>query len=112
MKGNFTKIDQGDQAARVAVGMGAGVEKIEVRLEVEQVTGDGVRPLTEEFHQAQGDKMPGMAVSMGLGGSVAMAAGEKALSEKLGGFDAAVENLADHLAESTVKFYQRRGWKP
>jgi hypothetical protein len=117
IKGRFTLIDQGDQAARVTVGMGAGVEKLEAELEVYQITADGVRILSEETAEAHGDKMPGMAVGVGAGAatgsvasSIALGAAEKAVAESLGGLEAAADDMAEHLAESTVDFYRKRGW--
>jgi hypothetical protein len=118
IKGRFTLIDQGDQAARVTVGMGAGLEKLEAELDVYQVTVDGMRILSEETAEAHGDKMPGMAVGVGAGAatgsvatSVAMGAAEKAIAESLGGLDAAADDMAEQLVESTVDFYRKRGWR-
>jgi hypothetical protein len=118
IKGRFTLIDQGDQAARVTVGMGAGIEKLEAELEVYQITADGVRILSEETAEAHGDKMPGMVVGVGAGAatgsvasSVALGAAEKAVTESLGGLEAAADDMAEHLVESTVDFYRKRGWR-
>jgi hypothetical protein len=118
IKGRFTLIDQGDQASRVTVGMGAGVERLEAELDVHQVTADGVRILSEETAEAIGDKMPGMAVGVGAGAatgsvvtSVAVGAAEKAITESLGGLDAAADDMAEQLVESTVDFYRKRGWR-
>lgn len=118
MKGQFVEINEGDQMARVTVGFGAGTEELRVRIQVYQVGAHGgLRRIRESFGEAHGDKMPGMAVPVGVGaaaGNVVVSAGVSAgmnvVSELNSGMDSAAENLAEQFVERAKTVYGDQGW--
>lgn len=117
-KGQFIEINEGDQMARVTVGFGAGTEDLSVRIQLYHVDASGgLRRIRESIGEAHGDKMPGMAVPVGVGAaagtvvvSAAVSGGLNVLSEMSTGLDEAAQNLAEQLAERAEKVYKDRGW--
>jgi hypothetical protein len=118
VKGQFLTIEEGDRAARMLIGFGMGAEKLQIRVQVYQVTERGLRRLAESEGEAHGDKMPGMAVPMGAGAamgkvarSAAISGGMNVIQEVKAGLDAAAKNMAKELADRAVSFYTRQGWR-
>lgn len=118
VKGQFLTIEEGDQTARMLIGFGVGAEKIRVRVQVYQATGQGLRRLVESEGEAHGNRMPGMAVPVGAGAAMGRAATSAAISggmnvvqEVTGGIDATVQDLAEELADRAASFYTRQGWR-
>jgi hypothetical protein len=117
IKGQFLTINEGDQAARVSVGFGAGTEELRVQAQVYVQTENGPRQLRQSFGEAHGDKMPGMAVPVGAGAAAGRAAssavisgGMNAASELTGGLEEDTDNLAKDFADRAAAFYSERGW--
>ena len=52
----------------------AGAREVRVRVQVYQRTEDGLRRLQEGVAEAKGDKTPGMAIPVGVGGAAGRAA--------------------------------------
>lgn len=118
VKGQFVSIDEGDRSKRMVIGFGAGAEKLQTQIQVYQVSETGLRRLRETTGTAHGDRMPGMAVPVGVGAaagavarSVVISGGMNIVQEVKGGLDAATENLAEQFAERAETFYQERGWR-
>ncbi len=118
LKGQFVTVDEGDQMARVIIGFGAGSTEIYARAQVYQQTASGLRPISEGDISAEGNSMPGMLVPVAGGAaagsaltSAAISGGMATLREIGGPLAADLENIAEELADRTVAFYERRGWR-
>jgi hypothetical protein len=65
--GQFLAVDQGSEAKRVAIGLGAGRSDVRVQAQVFEVTPHGQRLAEEIEVDARSGLPPGMAETMGLG---------------------------------------------
>jgi hypothetical protein len=117
VKGHFVVIDEGNRAARMVVGFGAGAREVRVRVQVYQRTGHGLRPLQSGVAEATGDRMPGMAVPVGVGAAAGRAAtsavvsgGLNVASEATGALDADLDRLATRIADEGLAFYKLQQW--
>lgn len=117
VKGHFVVVDEGDRTKRMVVGLGAGAREVRVRVQVHQRTEGGLRRIQEGVAGAQGDKMPGMAIPVGVGAAAGRAAtsavvsgGLNVASEVTGKLDADLERLAGEIADEARVFYRRQGW--
>jgi len=115
-KGQFVTINEGDEMERVVIGFGLGSEKIQVRVQVYQMTESGLRRISEVEGEAHGRKTPGVAGPAGIAGATGMVAGVvisggmNIVSEAKGPMAEAVKNLAKKFADRAVKGYKRQGW--
>ena len=115
-KGQFVSIEKGSRGQRVLIGFGAGKEKINVRVQMYQVTPQGPRPLSEGTAQAEGGKTPGMAtsavVTVATGNPVGLIIGGLLNIKREAGdpLKDDIKRLAKELAKRAEAFYKRRGW--
>ena len=118
VKGQFLSIDEGNRAARVIIGLGAGRSDIQVQVQLYQVL-HGDKKLVDRLRaEAKSGRKPGMAEMAGIGGllghvlvSSAVSGGLSAASEKFrANVDALAETLAGKIADQILAFYKRRGW--
>ena len=115
-KGQFVSIEKGSRGQRVLIGFGAGKEKINVQVQVYQVTQQGPRLLSEIVSEAEGGKMPGMAtsaaVTVATGNPVGLVIGGLLNVKREAGdpLKDGIKRVAKELADRAEKFYKRQGW--
>lgn len=114
IRGAFVEIDKGNMALRVLIGFGAGSNDLQTHFDVYQLTDNGRTQLGTAGIKAAGGHMPGMLLSMGIGGVVkglavggTLAAGKEFTSESLGG---AAERTAKEFIKTVKPDLARRGW--
>ncbi len=116
--GEFVSIDEGNRAARMLVGFGAGASELKTFVEAYQVTAQGLRPLGSAEVDSQGGKMPGIIVPVAGGAAAGRAATSAAVS---GGLSTTREFTSEHMtasAQRTAKevakvlreAFKERGW--
>jgi len=116
IEGKFLSLDEGNQTMRTLVGFGAGASEVRARA---QAWMDG-QLVAEAETQAEGNKKPGAAVTLGAGAAVgsaataaAMAAGTTAVSELfLTSVEADAKRTGNELGERIIRAYRERGWLP
>lgn len=77
IQGQFLKINEGSQVGRFVIGFDVGATDLQTQIEMFQVTAEGWRPVKQFNTSATSSRMPGVAVSVGVGaaaGTVARAA--------------------------------------
>ena len=117
IKGEFLTVDEGSRLLRMTVGFGAGATHLRVRAHAYQAREWGLTRVAEAEVQAQGNRMPGMAVPVGVGAATGNAARSAVISggmnvaqEVTGGLDKDAGRIADEIANRVKKFYQGQGW--
>lgn len=114
IRGAFVEVDKGNMALRFLVGFGAGNNSLQTHFDVFQLTANGRTQLGTAGLKAAGGHMPGVLLSMGVGGVVkglavggALATGREFSSESLGG---AAERTAKEFIKTVKPDLVRRGW--
>ena len=117
LRGHFVTIDEGSRIARMVIGFGAGATELRVAVQVYQADEWGLRRMVQADVSAEGSKMPGMAVPLGVGGlagnlarAAVISGGSNIVQEVTGGLDADAGRLAEQIAKRTEAFYKRQGW--
>jgi hypothetical protein len=117
LKGEFLTLDEGSRLLRMTIGFGAGATHLRVRAHAYQAMESGLQRIAEAEVKAQGDKMPGMAVPVGVGAatgnvarSVVISGGMNVAQELTGGLDEDAGRIADEIAERVKGFYESQGW--
>jgi hypothetical protein len=92
VEGQLASINEGNQAERVVIGLGAGASDVEARVQLYTTNPSGLEVVETFTTSMKSGYMPGMAETMGagaIGGHLAVAAvagtGLHAISEKLSG---------------------------
>ncbi len=118
VKGQFLTIEKGSRAKRMIIGFGAGMTELRVRGQVYQMRETGLVRVSEGEGRAHGDRMPGMAVPVGVGAaagrvvtSAIISGGMNIVQEVTGELRGDVERLAEQFAERAENFYKRQGWR-
>ena len=118
VEGYFVTVDEGSRLQRVLIGFGAGAAELRTLVEFYQMTDTGLRDLGFAEIEAEGSKMPGMVVPLGVGAatdnvlrSAAIGGGIAAVKE-IGPetLDAAAERTAAEISSHIRKSYEKRGW--
>jgi hypothetical protein len=114
IRGGFVEVDEGNMALRVLIGFGAGASDLRTHFDVYQVTETGRMPLGSAGIEAAGGHMPGVLLSMGVGGVVkglavggTLAAGREFTSESIEG---AAERTAKEFIKEVKPGLEKRGW--
>lgn len=114
IRGGFVEIDDGNVVMRSLVGFGAGSTELQTHFEVYHVTPYGRTPLGTAGIEAAGGHMPGILLSMGIGGVAkgavvggTLAAGREFTSESIQG---AAKRTADEFVETLKPGLVKRGW--
>ena len=118
--GQFLSIDQGNQTARVVIGLGAGRSRVLAAVQIYQANPEGLAPIERLVGDARSGFKPGVAETMGVGlgvagasvaGAAATGGSVAAGSETfLAGADADVRRMAKELAKQIEGIYAKRGW--
>lgn len=114
IRGGFVEIDKGNMALRTMVGFGAGGSDLQTHFEVYAVTANGRTQMGTAGIKAAGGHMPGVLLSMGVGGVAkgaavggTLAAGREFTSESIQG---AAERTAKEFIKTVKPDLERRGW--
>ena len=107
VEGQIASINEGNQAERVAIGLGAGASDVECRVQLYTTNPGGLEVVETFTTSMKSGYMPGMAETMGAGAigghlavSVAAGAGLHTISEKLSGdVDAEARRTAKAIAK-------------
>jgi len=114
IRSGFVDVDKGNMALRVLIGFGAGANDLQTHFEVYSITEQGRVPVGTAGITAAGGRMPGMLLSMGLGGLAkgaavggGLAAGKEFTSESLQG---AAQRTAEEFMKEVKPGLVKRGW--
>jgi len=114
IRGGFVELEEGNMALRVLVGFGAGANNLQTHFDVYQITEYGRTELGTAGIQAKGGHMPGILLSMGVGGVVkglaiggSLATGREFTSESMKG---AAERTAKEFIKEVKPGLEKRGW--
>lgn len=114
VRSEFVEIEQGSRTMRVLIGFGAGSNDLATHFEVYQVTSSGRTPFGSAQIEAEGGHMPGMLLSMGIGGLIkgaaiggALATGREFTSESIQG---AADRTAKEFIEIVKPGLEEHGW--
>lgn len=117
VKGQFIKIDEGDEIKRTTVGFGAGAEEVHAMVQVYQMRKEGLMRLSEVEAEAHGRSTPGVAgpaavaVGAGMVAGLVVSSAMNVKSEAVdGSIQTTVDDLAENLVERAVSYYKKRGW--
>jgi hypothetical protein len=116
-KGQFVTVEEGARGKRMLIGFGRGAEKLEVQVQVYQMTEAGLQRIVEAEAEAHGSKKPGMlipiaaAAKTGKAAGAVIAGGMTVKSEVTGGLEANARRLAEDMAERVINFYEEQGWR-
>jgi len=117
--GQFQNVDEGNRLRRLVIGFGAGASKLDTEVNVNQVANGATTQLLDFKTHAESGKMPGAAMTMGVGaaaqGGAAIGAG--AATATLGGvrtYASTMGYLADSTAKQIVAYFSQyaanQGW--
>jgi Domain of unknown function (DUF4410) len=116
--GQLVSIDQGNEAERVVIGLGAGRSQVEARVQVyETVAGRNI-PIETMVGTAKSSLMPGAAETLGVGAltghilvSAAVTAGSQVANQTLSAnVDSEAGRLADKVADQLKSLFIQQGW--
>ena len=114
IRGGFVGIEEGNMALRVTIGFGAGSNKLQTHFDVYQITPAGRTLMGSAGITAAGGKMPGILLSMGIGGVAkglmvggTIAAGKEFTSESIEG---AALRTAEEFITTVKPGLIERGW--
>jgi hypothetical protein len=116
--GQLVSIDQGNEAERVIIGLGAGRSDVEARVQVYQSTSDKRIPVETLEGTAKSSLMPGAAETLGVGGltghllvSVAITAGSQVANQTLSAnVESEAGRLADSISDQLESLFMAQGW--
>jgi len=119
--GLFLDVDEGNRLQRTVIGFGAGGSQVDAQVEVYAPSSSGLRKLLEFHTHADSGRMPGAAVSAGVGaaasgGMTAGAAAANVGTSAVKGYRSQVDQMAGRSADQAVAylsgFFARQGWIP
>jgi hypothetical protein len=118
IEGQLLSIDQGNQAERVVIGLGAGRSDVEASAQLFAATPTGLQKLESFNTNMESGYMPGMAETMGagaIGGHLAVAAVAGVVTHGIGeklsaDVDAEAKRTADALAKQLEPYFRSHGW--
>ncbi len=118
IRGQLVSIDQGNEAERMIIGLGAGRSDVEAHAQIyETIAGQRIA-IESMSGTAKSAITPGAAETMGVGAlaghlvvSTAVTAGVQVANEDLSAnVDAEAGHLGDKLAESLKALFVKKGW--
>lgn len=116
LKGQFLTIDAGSRAKRMMIGLGAGSTELRAHVQAYQATPHGLVRIADA--EAEGSKMPGMAIPLAggaalgnLAASAVISGGMNIVKETRVAMDPDAERMATQIADRAEAFYQRQGWQ-
>ena len=118
VEGYLASINEGNEAERVAIGLGTGASDVETRVQLYTTNASGLVVVETFTTSMKSGYMPGMAETMGagaIGGHLAVAAvagaGLHTASESLSGdVEAEANRTAKAVAKELRGYFQTQGW--
>lgn len=118
IRGSLLSINQGNEAERLTIGMGAGASELKTAVEGYQMTTQGLRKLGSGTVDSGGSKGPGAAVGLaGLAASgnpagLIISTGIKVYGEESGSakIQGRAQATATEIASVLQKRFQEQGW--
>ena len=118
LEGQLLSIDEGNQAERIVIGLGAGRSDVEAAAQLLAATPTGLQKLEAFNTTMESGYMPGMAETMGagaIGGHLAVAAAAGVVTHGIGeklsaDVDAEARRTADALAKQLEPYFRSHGW--
>jgi hypothetical protein len=118
IEGQLLSIDEGNQAERIVIGLGAGRSDVEAAAQLFAATPTGLQKLESFDTTMESGYMPGMAETMGagaIGGHLAVAAAAGVVTHGIGeklsaDVDAEAKRTADALAKQLEPYFRSHGW--
>jgi hypothetical protein len=118
IRGQLVSIDQGNEAERMIIGLGAGRSDVEAHAQVYETLAGQRIAIESMSGTAKSSIAPGAAETMGVGAlaghllvSTAVTAGVQVANEDLSAnVDAEAGRLGDKLAESLKALFVKQGW--
>ncbi|HTP42066.1 MAG TPA: DUF4410 domain-containing protein [Nitrospiria bacterium] len=118
VKGQLFSIDEGNSTERVVIGLGAGRNSVQARVQFYELTPEGLSKVESMRGEAKGMAQPGMAETMGVGAiaghllvstlvSGALTAGNEL---SWGSVNADSKRLAKAVAADLEKYFISQGW--
>lgn len=116
--GQLISIDEGNEAERVVIGLGAGRSSVQVHAQVYEVTSAGSQLIDTIEVDGKSGLTPGMAETMGVGAaaghvlvSAAVSGGIHVVSEDMAtGVVADADRAAKGIAKQLSKLFAEQGW--
>jgi hypothetical protein len=117
--GQFVNIDEGNRLRRLVIGFGAGASKLDTDVQVNRVSGETQETLLSFKTHAESGKMPGAAVTMGVGAAAqgGVTAAAAAGSAGVGGIktyrsttEFLADNTADQIFNYLTEYFASQGW--
>ena len=119
--GLFLNVDEGNRLRRTVIGFGAGGSQVNTQVQVYAPSSSGLSRLLEFNTHADSGKMPGAAVTGGVGaaasgGMTAGAAAANAGVSAVKGYRSQVEQMTSRSADQAVaylsQYFAKQGWIP
>jgi hypothetical protein len=118
LEGQLVSINEGNQAERIAIGLGTGASDVESRVQLYTTAPSGLQVVETFTTSMKSGYMPGMAETMGagaIGGHLAVAAvagaGLHTASEEFSGdVDAEASRTAKAVAKELRGYFETQGW--
>jgi hypothetical protein len=120
IQGQLVSIDEGNEAERVAIGLGAGRSSVQVHAQVYEVTPDGGQQLIDQIVvDGKSGLTPGMAETMGVGGlaghllvSAVVSGTVQTVSETMSATVVAdADRAAKGIAKQLSALFAQQGWQ-
>lgn len=120
VRGQVTRIDQGNRTRRLTVGFGAGKSQVNADAAILYVGMDGQPRVLQTYSgSSNSGRKPGMAASAGMAAQqasmlpVALGAASGANGERnRSGVAGEGQRVAEHLSRSIGEYFARQGWIP
>lgn len=118
VEGYFVTVNEGSRLKRMLIGFGSGAAELRTLVQFYQERNGGLRDLGFAEIEAEGGKMPGMIVPLGIGAATdevvrgAVVGGGVAVVKEVGpeSIEAAANRTAEEISGFIKKAYEKRGW--
>lgn len=110
VQGDFSEIDEGNRARRMAIGLGSGASKVQTQVECYFKQPAANTLLTSFTATSQSSRKPGAAETMGAGAAPDVAAVAGGVTEMKQNAEGDADRMAKAVAKEIVKTLQSRGW--
>jgi hypothetical protein len=121
VKGSFEKVDAGNRASRLVIGLGAGKSQISASVLIWYQAANGELTLIDSTQTSQNSgHMPGMAETLGVGAVAGRLVESAAVGGVIHGTSEALraspvedaKRVADRIAKHIVQLDRAEGWQP
>lgn len=118
VEGQLVSINEGNEAERIAIGLGVGASSIQAHTQLYATTPSGLEPLEKFTSDVKSAPAPGMAETMGAGAiaghllaSAAVSSGMQAANQYFGSSaEAEAKRTGKAIAQQLEGYFQMQGW--